>query len=615
MIFTDYNSYTNNHEYDHNYTVNLDTNDLYDERERKLSIFCLNNDRENAKKLIGNVFDDELKYNLYFIPILPEVEAFFPFLNNLIDNSSYESKKLYYYTHFLHAVNKNRNALFIFDLKKWYNMSLKNRDLIINLNKIPSFWNVVDYSKNYTASLEASKIRFDTFMKDDQILVKKDDIDWNVGVFFNSQFISDLKKRITNEYDIFTITTSSLPLLEFDANKYKHLNFDLSNMNKIESTTHFLKHGWLTENRQYYYPDIRKLQKPNIGTNKLPKIVLLNHSDTLTGAPMVVFNMFLQLYQEKLVDVYLFTPKLNYSLLEKVGVTMDQLKYVIEFHHNPVFIEKCIKSIEPDCIIVNSFSSEFVYLTDCLNRFNTIQYVHESFEHYIPNQLDLNLKSKLILCADHKTKKKFKKEFPDKKVKLLPPKFLKEVFGDISKNLNSMYSLVNISTLYKWNIKPLIGMVGTPCDRKNFELFQDIAKSTPDFEFVWIGGDAGFSKGNLTVIPETKEILTYISFFNCFLLTSKIDLCPIVLLESLALNTQCVIFSENIGYNHSKSQHLKIIDKDINKIKPNNFKKILKETMSSKSDYSLPTGNEYVKMNFVYKTREIFKLVKKYSDF
>ena len=620
MIFTDYNTTSNDHKYDKNRVILFDEEDIYKETHKRLNIFCVDNNRQKSKKLIKNIFGDEIGYSIFFIPKFTDNKIVYPFLNNLIGNSISNEDLIYYYSHFLHSVSNKKNVLFILDIQKWYNISRYNKDLILKLNTLPSFWSIFDYTKNYDVKLESNKIRFDEFMKPKKVIVEKSSVNWDIAVFFNSQFIRNFKKDKYVSRNIFTIAKTSIPSIDFDSIKYRHLNFDLKDINKKEATTHFLNHGWLKEKRQFYYPNTNKLQKPNLVSNKLLKIVLLNHSDTLTGAPFVIFNIFLQLLIEGNVQVYLFTPKINQKLIDKLGISQNKLKFIIEFQHNPKFIEKCVDNIQPDAIVVNSFSSEFVYLENCLNKFNTIQYVHESFEHYIPNQVNLNIKSKLILCADHKTKKEFKKHFKKNnqntkpKIKVLPPKFLKSKFENITENIKPIYSLVNLSKMYKWSIKPLIGMVGTPCDRKNYELFLSLAETTPEYEFVWIGGTHEVSNGNLTVIPQTTNILSYISLLNCFILTSKVDLCPVVLLEALALNIPCLIFQDNIGYIHPKTQHLNIVSGNISDTNYSGIKNLIKHTMYSKKELSLPTGNEYINMNFVYKKNEILKLFEKHTD-
>ena len=174
-----------------------------------------------------------------------------------------------------------------------------------------------------------------------------------------------------------------------------------------------------------------------------------------------------------------------------------------------------------------------------------------------------------------------------------------------------------MSTVYKWSSKTLVGMVGTPCDRKNFDLFVNISKHIPEYEFVWIGGDSSYQERNLTVIAQTKDVLSYMYAMNCFLLTSKVDLCPVVLLEALALNVSSIIFQKNIGYKHKECSHLLSVNKDIENIKIQNFKKIIIEAMEKPFEKSndFLTGNQYISDNFVYKKREFVKLLKNQANY
>ena len=606
---TDYHDISNNDIAYH--TIKIDDADIDYEAPSPITILCTNENKKKAKKLINKIFLNRLKYKLYFIPKFPNLKGniTYPIMNTLFGNDINPESPFLYYSRFLNSISKKRNVLFISDVLKWYKLLRKKKELISKINSIPVFWNIICFSEDRNTERYNEKISFD-FLNTDHVFYREKKIDWNVAVYINSNFI---KKILKNDLcTIFNLGKSNnTPCLQFKPKKYRNLNFDLYEMNNKEATSHFLKHGWLVENRRFFYPPSYKLHLPElVVTNNTKKIVLLNHSDSCTGAPLVIYNIFNQLKKSNSIDVFLLSPKFNLNLINKIGLDLGD-KHMIEYMENPRFVEKCLKLIQPDVVFINSFSSSFVSLVDCFNNYNIIQYVHESFDHYIPNQLNLKIKSKLILCADHKTARKFKKK-NEVTVDLLPPKFDKSHFNYILSNTKPIYSLVNLQTVYNWTIRPLIGMIGTPCDRKNFDLFKQIARVIPEYEFVWIGGEVSYKKNNFMVIKENNDIYSYLKIIDCFILTSKVDLCPVVLLESLATNTPSLIFQKNIGFRHKKSNHLNIKNKFIENIDIYDFRKLIDETIQRvKSSNPIKSGRNYIEKHFIYSNNEIENIINK----
>ena len=638
MILTDYHD-RNTHYFDifedntfedfeknqRNAVVRLDIDNIDLQDDKKLIIFCIENNRKKVKKTLNKIFGD-MKYSLYIIPKIVPTSYLFPLVNKLFSSNKIDN--YIDYLKFLHTINVNKNVLFITDFNKWISIAKKNKKLFRNINKLPEFWSIICLSEKIEKSNKIEKaITFDGFMNKRNIIGVVDNIDWSTGVFINSNIVREVRKKNLYENiqfkDIFCLTDISQSqnknILRFDATHYCNLNFDLRKMDSKTASNHFIQHGWNKENRMFRYPFWEDIPFPQTIPSEKPVFILLNHSETLTGAPCVLFNLFVQLLFNENIIVYMFTPRINQVLLEKIQVPHFGYGNIVQFFHNPLFIEKCIDKMKPHTIIVNSFSSEFVSLEKTFNSHNTIQYVHETFEHYIPNQISMNIDSKLILCADHQTMKSFKKnraESDEQKIKLLPPKFLPHIFDDLKLSLKPIYSLIDVKTLYKWTSKPLVGMVGTPSDRKNFDLFIKISKQIPEYEFVWIGGDDSYQERNLTVVAQTKDVLSYIYTMNCFLLTSKVDLCPVVLLEALALNIPSLIFQKNIGFKHEECDSLFIVKKNIEKIKIEEFRGLISSTLQkSKHKPNNITGNQYISDNFVYKEGEFIELLRKKAKY
>tara|TARA_Y100000389_G_scaffold205078_1_gene262784 strand:- start:5586 stop:7505 length:1920 start_codon:yes stop_codon:yes gene_type:complete len=634
MIKTDYHEQKAYDIFDkqQNSIISMNTQEFSNSSEKiKLNIFCVDNRRKKVRKFFKKEFgkDSNVKFNLYLIPKCEIENPFsksFPCMNSLFekfhkfqDNKKLEKMKKHtlfkYYTKFLENGSKNNHALFIFDFNIWKKQYQKNPSQLIQILNLPYFWDIINLNLQ-SLSANTQGIHIPDIMSKNQALMRHDDLDWCGSILINKNCIKNILKKLDfdlEENNVFSLQkiSNDVERLEFQESQYRNLNFDLCRMTSHEATTHFLLHGWMREKRYFWYPP--HLEEPRIILNNKKKcLVLLNHSETLTGAPFVIYQLFLFLKRNN-VNVFLFTPKINKNLLEKLE--LKDLSSIVEFHHNPVFLERCLKLLNPYHIVVNSFSSEFVYLHTYLNNLleNTesqvTQYVHEDYSHYIPNQLNLKLARSKILCADHRTMRTFKdKEVEDKSIQLLSPKFLKSQLVHKKENLKPIYSLLDLSYLFKFISKPIIGMIGTPCERKNFELFQKLAAYSSEYEFIWVGGDETYNKNNLTVIAQTPHVLSILNKFQCFILTSNVDLCPVVLLESLYLNVPSLIFQKNIGFKHKKCKHLNIVKDDINNLTCSSITKLIQHTMNYPNHpdtEKYPKGEEYIKSHFVYEKKHL----------
>jgi glycosyltransferase involved in cell wall biosynthesis len=313
----------------------------------------------------------------------------------------------------------------------------------------------------------------------------------------------------------------------------------------------------------------------------------------------------MELLNDDRVDVYFMTPSLNVALANKVKL-LDHNYHIINFHSNPDFVRDVVNVLEPDYLVVNSFASEFLNLTDVFAKYKTIQYVHEDFDDYIPHQVSVEIESDKILCVDHNTRKRFKDV--GKKTIIYHPKFRRSAFEEIL-DVYPSYRLLDVWTLAKWSMRKVIGMIGTPCQRKNYDLFMKIAKSIPEYEFVWVGGKSTFSDGNFTVIEKTQYATSYIAQFDIFFLSSQTDLCPVVLLEALALNIQSMVFQKNIGYKHGKSQHMNSYNRNINELSMKSIQNKIERVLNKKVNHKLPTGREYIEKSFIYEPGEFLDLI------
>lgn len=420
---------------------------------------------------------------------------------------------------------------------------------------------------------------------------KNTELSLDIPVLFHKEF--DDLKQINIPY----MLRGDESIVNFDEKKYKTLNFDLRNFNPEFLYNHFLYHGWLKESRPYHYPDL-KFDKPKKFHKN--RVLILNHSSSLAGAPIVAFNLFKEL--QKKTDSYVLTPQINKKLIRKLNISIQDT--IIEYHHNPKYILDIIHYLNPRIIIINSFSSEFLDLVPELNNYHNVNnkkviyYIHESIRDYIPKLANFHINGDFI-CADHRSQIEFKNIYPN--ISVYPPKFIKEYLDSIK--IKPLYQVTSLYNSYRLkNNKKIIGMVGSPTDKKNFLKFCSMAKEMNEFLFIWVGGKKSYKINNLIVFKETENVLTFLNHFNLFWLTSKSDTCPMAVLESLYLNIPVLYSIPNVGYNYIETELLIGLNKDSSLVTRKDIEKVLSLKFEKKSNNM---GKKYILDHFTYTKEEL----------
>jgi len=109
--------------------------------------------------------------------------------------------------------------------------------------------------------------------------------------------------------------------------------------------------------------------------------------------------------------------------------------------------------------------------------------------------------------------------------------------------------------------KPLISMCGYACRRKGSDIFFQSAKRLPQFDFLWIGpwnkrqapGNIAYKEykrsrlSNFYLTNETFNPYPYLKLSDLFVLTSREDPNPLVVMEALYLSKLCMGFSSTGG--------------------------------------------------------------------
>mgnify|MGYP001400444204 CR=1 FL=1 len=130
------------------------------------------------------------------------------------------------------------------------------------------------------------------------------------------------------------------------------------------------------------------------------------------------------------------------------------------------------------------------------------------------------------------------------------------------KLLNDNANTIVIEGFYRFNPENklkdkkslVIGSCGDPSYRKGFDIFLDVAKEFEKrnlpIKFVWVGNNNIVENSptkNVTLIPKTNNPIEYFKQFDVFLLASREDPFPLVVIENAVLGTPIVCFNQNNG--------------------------------------------------------------------
>lgn len=403
----------------------------------------------------------------------------------------------------------------------------------------------------------------------------------------------------------------------FDPKIYKIINPDLTNMTDEQATNHFIECG-IKEHRiyktDYSYDQILKIltkqQDAIKKTNKqLSSIVLINHDSSLTGAPILLRSMYefiinKQYFQNVyLIDAYphkLFCKKQNKNWL---------------YHLNdPNILLNILDTINPNLIFSNSLNI-YLYHNNMYQKylyktiFSFLEY-YKHFNNFVSKSIQNSIKNCKIYVPSNSILQEFKSNGFNN-LTIFPSYLSDKQYDKTKKYYDIKKSLKNI------NSNVTIGMCGSICERKNFDLFYFLAENMPEINFIWVGASLPPEKKplvNLTNIQRTDDPYKYINQMDYFLLTSKEDPCPVVILEALALNKKIITLDKNISYQHP-SEYLEnyIIIKNHNNDNEVILNKIKNLNLSTDKNNTKKNIN-YVKNNFLIPSIfDVNKKIKKHT--
>ena len=312
------------------------------------------------------------------------------------------------------------------------------------------------------------------------------------------------------------------------------------------SMNHLICNGLFEGRNGYKFPCLVK-----------KRILFVLHELTLNGATKVGLDIAnnLQTWFDVIIISWVPGPMINdYSFLNK-PIIINYREYehdIIKYLDRVEIAREIISELKPDLVYINSSVAHDFFHAACNLNIPNIYHNHEGTMGY-ECEIQGSQIPILNFCKYYKSKSLYYSPSPlttDCMVRLLGIDKIKiKEFQMI--NFIAIDNLKNIpGSSIKINEKKIIGMVGHPSFRKGYDLFLELAKKHNEYTFCWVGCDIDSETlitDNLILVKQTLNPYIYIKQFDYFLCTSREDLFPIVLIESLYLNIPTLLLKSSIS--------------------------------------------------------------------
>lgn len=363
----------------------------------------------------------------------------------------------------------------------------------------------------------------------------------------------ELYKKI-NIYDIYLNYSIQKDLLE-------NINF---NNNIDKNLCHYLNNGFNEGRNIYRLPSLIK-----------KTIIFAFHELSFNGATKVGLDIASTLQTD--YNIIIISQKggniINEYYFENPIIIINDRNYeydLIKYIERKELAENILQVINPDLVYITSSVIHYFYHACCNLNIKTIYHIHEgkngynsqinsrqipidNFHNYFdePNEDNILYYSPSPLTTNIMIKNM---KIDKNKIKQFQLINFFKIDSYTKKNDNINKSFLN-------NKQKNIGMVGLSSYRKGFDIFYKLAENNKNLNFIWVGynniNDSNINDdmiknkpSNLYLINETKNPYLYIKLFDYFLCTSREDLGPLVIIESLYLNIPTIYLKYSISLDY-----------------------------------------------------------------
>jgi glycosyltransferase involved in cell wall biosynthesis len=319
--------------------------------------------------------------------------------------------------------------------------------------------------------------------------------------------------------------------------------------------------------------------------SKKKKVIVIGHEASLSGAPILLLNLFSLLIEKNVVDVQFVIRKDGplVSEYKKLAPTivLKSSDYGIEknvFHRLRNFIRN---KVSLGVVLLKAFSCDYIFCNTVVNgklqrwfRFHrkpVVTYIHE-----LEKVIDLYLlqndavwplsDSKVIAFPSIATKQLLhhKYKIPNNRLRELQYYFsFSKSQYDLAKAFEKRERLRQKFGIGNTNF--LVGAMGAVSERKGIDLFVDVCKrvisKNSSIKFIWVGGfesdakEIEIKKGinekqletNLIFAGSLNYDIYNFAAFDILFLPSREDTYPLVVLEAAMMKVPSICFSGSGG--------------------------------------------------------------------
>ncbi|ACC71481.1 glycosyltransferase family 4 protein [Paraburkholderia phymatum] len=365
---------------------------------------------------------------------------------------------------------------------------------------------------------------------------------------------------------------------DFDPEAYLKLNPDVREAG-VDPLLHYINHG-RSEKRAFTFPPFECFENKAFDPAR-DTVLLVTHECSLTGAPVLVYNIAEVLSRSRNVVVLSLGP----GMLEPLFKELD-IAYVPAHHarfsrvHTEYIVEKIAKRFKLDFAIVNSIESQLVVTPLKQAGIPSVGLIHEFASCYPdpPARFKdmMTVPQQVVFSSEitYKDAVRFVDDFEREKIHILPQgrssipgKRVNDESAE--KEQQRLRSILRPET--EGARKYVVLGAGSVNFRKGVDLFLQCARQIlskvgeDQCRFVWIGQgyeprkDAAYSvyledqimRAGLTeaveIIDETTEIETAYELSDLFLLSSRLDPLPNVAIDAMSFSKPLLCFDKTTG--------------------------------------------------------------------
>lgn len=319
--------------------------------------------------------------------------------------------------------------------------------------------------------------------------------------------------------------------------------------------------------------------------SKKKKVIVIGHEASLSGAPILLLNLFRLLIEKRIVDVY-FVIRKDGPLVDEYRklaptIVLKSTDYGIERNIFHKLINFTRNKMRLGIVLVKAFFYDYFFCNTVVNgkllrwfyfhKKPTITYVHE-----LEKVIDLYLRqndavlplsvSKAIAFPSNTTKQLLESKYK------IPKDNLKELryYFPFSKRDFDLHKVVpkRQQLRQKFDIGRtdfVVGAMGAISERKGIDLYIDVCKQVvsvnSSIKFIWIGAfESSEQETRLKTIIKDRQLETNVIFvgpldysiynfaaFDILFLSSREDTYPLVVLEAAMMKVPTICFSGSGG--------------------------------------------------------------------